>query len=144
MKFPRSMAVLLLGVSALARAQVAAAPPRIVQVDAVVTDSQGAPVADLAAGDFAVSEGGQPRRIVSVAYVNGPRAIAFVADNFDSVTDADVTPLVLSDFVERRMAAGDVAAILPSTEGCARLTSDKAALSATVARIRDTARVKTG
>ncbi|HUP04971.1 MAG TPA: VWA domain-containing protein, partial [Bryobacteraceae bacterium] len=137
-----TLLVLTLTLAPFSHAQTADTASNVVQVDAVVTDAKGAAVTDLRAPDFSLTEGGQPRQVISVKYVDGPPAVAFVADSVDSAATADSVSLLLADFVNRRAASAGSVAIMPVTEGSQELTTDKTALYEAIMRIGAVARVQ--
>jgi VWFA-related protein len=138
----------------------------LVQVDAVVTDSRGRHVTDLAASDFEVLQDGKVQAITTFTYVAtappdaartagapataGPsrplaadqvrRTIAIVVDDlglsFESTARVRET---LRRFVERDVRAGDLVAILRTGAGMGALqqfTTDRRMLNAAVERVR--------
>jgi VWFA-related protein len=136
----------------------------LVQVDAVVTDSQGRHVADLKREDFEILEDGKPQKITHFSYVDGGiakppgapvefnltsaqrprpedvrRTIVLVADDLSYGT-AEFARVrsVMKDFIDRLMQPGDLVSIMTTSGGMGaleRLTSDKRALYAAIDRI---------
>ncbi|HUP04972.1 MAG TPA: hypothetical protein VMU19_13340, partial [Bryobacteraceae bacterium] len=92
---------------------------------------------DLRAADFTVTDAGKPCQIAQVEYVNAPRAIVFVVDDVDSPARRDIVQFLLVNFLNRRMEPADRVAIMPVSSGRPELTSDKAALAGTLARLFD-------
>src|SRR6266446_5700119 len=139
----------------------------LIQVDAVVTDGAGRYVTDLTADDFELREDGKLRAVTHCSYLPlappspspatrpvapGPspgmsredvrRTMAFVVDDlalsFESLVHV---PKMLSDFVDREMQPGDVAAIVRVSAGMGvleQLTGDPRLLHAAIGRIRFT------
>lgn len=135
----------------------------LVQVDAVVTDSQGRSVTDLQAGDFEIREDGRPREITHCAYVGvgahpgpaspplaapgspshpeqGGRTMAFVVDDlslsFESVVRVRA---LLTAFVAEQMQGGDRVAIVRAASGMGALqqfTTDKRLLRAAIQSVQ--------
>jgi VWFA-related protein len=134
----------------------------LVQVDAMVTDSQGRRVADLKAEDFEILEDGKPQKITHFAFVQGTepkgassgalvmtarplrpedvhRTIVLVADDL-SFSPAEFQRVrgALKDFVDRQMQPGDMVSIMTTSGGMGvreQLTNDKRQLYAAIARI---------
>jgi VWFA-related protein len=114
----------------------------LVQIDAVVTDSHGKPVADLKAGDFQILQDGKAQNIRNFAYIStgavagapAPtpptalkpsqvrRAIALVVDDlglsFESVARVRNS---LRKFVGQQMRPGDLVAIIRTGAGMGAL-----------------------
>jgi VWFA-related protein len=115
----------------------------LVQVDAVVTDSHGRHVPNLAAGDFELLQDGVPQKISYFSYVPAPeplppappaltpkpiapdqvkRTVALVVDDlalsFDSIVRVRNA---LRQYIEREMQPGDLAAIVRTGGGIALL-----------------------
>jgi VWFA-related protein len=138
----------------------------LVQVDAVVTDKDGRPVADLAREDFEVLQDDRPVEITNFAYVSTPpapdevaavgpgtprrlpaervrRTIAIVVDDLRSNESAQVTRDAVRRFVDDRMEPGDLIAIVQARAGAGALqqfSADKNVLHAAIDRIRFTPR----
>lgn len=116
----------------------------VVQVDAVVTDSQGRFVPDLRQEDFEVLEDGKPQKLASTQVVNvpverveaplfaGPRTIkpdvqtnarAFdgrlylivLDDLHTSAMRTNIARRIARDFIEKNVAPNDIAAIVPTS-----------------------------
>ncbi len=135
----------------------------LVQVDAIVTNKDGRPVADLTRDDFEVFQDGQPQKIESFAYVSEPppvplrevadgptppvriapeqvrRTIAIVVDDLKSVEAARRTRDAVRRFVDERMQPGDLIAIVQARAGAGALqqfSGDRQELHAAIERIR--------
>jgi VWFA-related protein len=134
----------------------------VVQVDAVVLDSDGRYVTDLEASDFEIFEDGRQQQISNCTYIAPEpspearpttppsvhlperqavrRTMALVIDDlglsFDSVSRMRTA---LHDFVDRQMLPGDLVAIVRTAAGMGALqqfTSDRRMLHAAVDGIR--------
>ena len=117
-----------------------------VRLDAVVLDSRGRQVTDLAADDFKIRQDGQLQKITSCTYVNNyqppldrvlpdskampeiptpmlkrdevRRMIGFIVDNLSMrFQDVHFARRALKKFVETQMQSGDVVAIVQTAEG---------------------------
>ena len=121
--------VTVLAAAAAAVGRASAAPqspepasPRVVRLGAVVT-AGGAPVTDLTAAEFTLTENGEARAIETAAPRTGPRVFAFLLDEFhvgpgppaDAVRDA------VRRFVRETMAPGDRVAILKPMDPLTRI-----------------------
>jgi VWFA-related protein len=124
---------------------------RLVQLDAVVTDSRGRHVSDLKPEDFRLLQDGKPVRITHFSYVSGPppaapapvvepqlrrqlalappptresthRSVALIVDDLGlSSISIHHVRRALRDFVDRNLQPGDVAAILRTGAGVGTL-----------------------
>ena len=131
---------------------------RLVQVDAVVTGSDGRPVTGLTAGDFEVLQDGRTQDIVHCSYVQADsgkredtsqqerlrpeqvrRTIALVADDLSlSFTSVGWVREALRRFVDEQMQPGDLVAILRTSGAMGALqqfTSDKRQLHAAISQL---------
>ena len=134
----------------------------VVQVDAVVTDSDGQYATDLQASDFEIYEDGRRQTITNCAYVRaGPapeeqaqaapptrlpqreavgRTMALVVDDLGlSIPSTVWVRNALHDFIDQQMQPGDLVAIVRTSAGMGALqqfTTDRRMLHAAVDRIR--------
>jgi VWFA-related protein len=137
----------------------------LIQVDAVVTDGTGRYVTDLTAADFELREDGKLRAITHCSYLplapaspspaarpvapgrspemnreDARRTMAFVVDDLSLSFESMVrVRKMLSDFVDREMQPGDVAAIVRVSAGMGvleQLTADRRLLHTAIDRIR--------
>jgi VWFA-related protein len=162
------LAVVLAGAGAAQEREPAQPKPvfgttvEVVQVDAVVIDSEGRYVTDLGASDFVIDEDGRKQTISNCTYITPEpaaeerattpplvqlpqrqavrRTMAMVVDDlglsFESTVRVRTT---LHDFIDRQMWPGDLVAIVRTGAGMGALqqfTSDRRMLHAAVDRIR--------
>jgi VWFA-related protein len=87
----------------------------VMHLDAVVTDRKQRPIRDLSAGDFEISESGEPRTIESVRLQSGgKRVVAIFLDEYH-VEAGDSTlraRAALTQFVDTELRADDMVAIM--------------------------------
>jgi len=133
----------------------------VVQVDAVVTDSDGRYVTDLEASDFEIHEDGREQTITNCTYVSAEpsggealerpptqlpgreavgRTMALVVDDLGLSFQSTVWMRnALHDFVDEQMQTGDLVAIVRTSAGMGALqqfTTDRRMLHAAVDGIR--------
>jgi VWFA-related protein len=157
-------ALAVFGQQAPERRPGAAAPPRTVVVDAVVTDPEGRPVPGLSAADFALTQGGQPQKIDATECFDTARHTAATTASLPPI---ELTPdeihrnfvLVIDDLglspedsaalqarigeFLRSLADGDRAAIIRTASGQGSeqvLTTDRRILEAAISRIQPVGR----
>jgi VWFA-related protein len=88
----------------------------LVEIDAVVTDGEGRPVADLQPEDFEVFEDGRMQPIVQHKYVDAgaagtTRVVAFLVDDYGLAPESrNRVAAALATFVETQMAPGELVA----------------------------------
>ena len=128
-----------------ARRPMPAAPtvPKVLQVDAVVTDADGRPAPRLTAADFDLSVDGKSKPITSFSFVSAqPRRLIFLVDDVGmSLDGVGRVRAALSGLVESQMQAGDEAAVIRTRSGSGvleSLTSDKKLLGEAVQQIEFT------
>ena len=80
----------IIGVSMMgsAAAQKGGQKPHARQVFVHVADQQGAPVLDLASGDFEITEGGTKRTVVRAGLAKSPMRVALIVDTGDGAAPA--------------------------------------------------------
>ncbi|HWC95972.1 MAG TPA: VWA domain-containing protein [Candidatus Sulfopaludibacter sp.] len=107
----------------------------LVQVDAVVTDSNGRHVADLTKDDFQVLQDGKPQRVTHFSYVAAEqpgaprparsevrRAVVIVIDENElKVTDFLSLQQALGKYVEQSIRPGDLVALIRTSGGSGAL-----------------------
>lgn len=114
--------------------------PKVLQVDAVVTDADGRTAPRLTAADFDLSVDGKSRPITSFSFVGAqPRRLIFLVDDTRlSLDGVGRVRTALSRLVESQMQAGDEAAVIRTRSGSGvleALTSDKKLLGDAVKQI---------
>ncbi len=117
--------------------------PKVLQVDAVVTDADGRPAPRLTAADFDLSVDGKSKPITSFSFVGAqPRRLIFLVDDTAlSLGGVGRVKAALSGLVESQMQAGDEAAVIRTRSGSGvlePLTSDKKLLAEAIQQIEFT------
>ena len=117
--------------------------PKVLQVDAVVTDAGGRTAPRLTTADFDLSVDGKSKPITSFSFVGGqPRRLIFLVDDTRLSLDGVArVRAALSGLVESQMQAGDEAAVIRtrSRSGILEsLTSDKKVLVEAIQQIEFT------
>jgi VWFA-related protein len=105
-----TVAVVVAAVAALAGAGAAASDDKPPMLDVIVTDAKGRVVPTLSAGDFQVSEQGQPRPVTAARFVRGDRrVIAIFLDEFHTAAGDAAARVTagLARIVRSGLAAGD-------------------------------------
>jgi len=120
----------------------------LVEVPLVVTDRAGKPILDLKRSNFVVSEDGKPQQITDFSTSSAPFEVALLLDTSGSARgELQLIQRAAQSFISS-LRPGDKVSVIayqtdasdgkasPKSELLANLTSDRAALSSVLARIK--------
>ena len=153
----KSLALISLVAAPLFAQTAAKVDVKVINVDVTVIDGSGKPVTDLTKNDFEVLEDNKPQTITNFSIVNGVagrgearapvdlqlrrRVILLVDNNYIDKTDRDAALRALDQFIDTTYEGSyewGLATIGQQLEIVQPLSSDKAAIHAAIAKIRNT------